>query len=80
VWEDVYQDENTKQGGATKCTPEQRKAVMDVQNCRKKDYYRILGLEEWCSEQDIKKAYHRGSLKTHPDKNKHPGAGKAFNS
>jgi DnaJ homolog subfamily B member 12 len=78
VWRDVYQDENTEH--EDEYTPEQRKAVMEVQNCRKKDYYGILGLDESCLEEDIKKAYHKRALKTHPDKNKHPEAGKAFKS
>jgi DnaJ homolog subfamily B member 12 len=74
----VYQDDDTEH--EKEYTPEQRKAVMKVRNCRKKDYYGILGLDESCSERDIKKAYMKGSLETYPDKNKHPDAHKAFKS
>jgi DnaJ family protein B protein 12 len=31
-----------------------------------------------CTEKDIKKAFHKQSLKVHPDKNRAPKAGDAF--
>eukprot|EP00276_Gloeochaete_wittrockiana_P009665 CAMPEP_0184644874 /NCGR_PEP_ID=MMETSP0308-20130426/1486_1 /TAXON_ID=38269 /ORGANISM="Gloeochaete witrockiana, Strain SAG 46.84" /LENGTH=224 /DNA_ID=CAMNT_0027073603 /DNA_START=170 /DNA_END=845 /DNA_ORIENTATION=+ len=34
----------------------------------KKDYYEILGVDKKASDRDIKRAYHRLSLKWHPDK------------
>ena len=34
-----------------------------------KDYYYILGLEEDASDQDIKQAFRKLSIKFHPDKN-----------
>ena len=44
-----------------------------------KDYYQILGLTKGgCSEEDIKKAYKKTSLKVHPDKNRYPKAEEAF--
>ena len=33
------------------------------------DYYKILELSKKCTKEDIKKKYHKLSLKYHPDKN-----------
>ncbi|NXS07615.1 DNJ6B protein, partial [Neodrepanis coruscans] len=33
------------------------------------DYYKVLGLKENASQDDIKKSYHKLALKWHPDKN-----------
>lgn len=57
-------------------TEEQIAIVREIK--RKKDYYEILGVEESCSVEDIRKAYRKLSLKVHPDKNKAPGAEEAF--
>jgi hypothetical protein len=55
--------------------------VIRVRRCSPTAFYDILGLEEVktsCSEGDIKKAYRKQSLLTHPDKNGYDGADEAF--
>ncbi|KAK4496376.1 hypothetical protein PRZ48_012356 [Zasmidium cellare] len=62
-------------------TVEQKAAVIRVRKCKTTDFYDILGLEEKrsvCSDAEIKKAYRKLSLLTHPDKNGYPGADEAF--
>lgn len=60
---------------------EQKAAVIRIKRCSATAYYEILGLEEvkaTCSDSDIKKAYRKLSLLTHPDKNGYEGADEAF--
>ncbi|CAK4033882.1 Hypothetical predicted protein [Lecanosticta acicola] len=62
-------------------TVEQKAAVVRVRKCKPTAFYDILGLEEvraTCSDVEIKKAYRKLSLLTHPDKNGYPGADEAF--
>jgi DnaJ homolog subfamily B member 12 len=62
-------------------TVEQKAAVLRIRKCDKTDFYEILGLSEVkdnASGAQIKKAYHKLSLLTHPDKNGHEGAAEAF--
>ncbi|KAK5171087.1 Chaperone protein dnaJ [Saxophila tyrrhenica] len=62
-------------------TVEQKAAVIRVKRCKPTDFYDILGLEEVrssCTDSEIKKAYRKLSLLTHPDKNGYPGADDAF--
>lgn len=62
-------------------TPAQEAAVSRIRKCQPTAFYDILGLESQkseCSEADIKKAYRKQSLLTHPDKNGHEKADEAF--
>ena len=64
-------------------TVEQKAAVIRVRKCGPTAFYDILGLEEvktTCSDGEIKKAYRKLSLLTHPDKNGYDGADEAFKS
>jgi len=69
-------------GSSTRAfTVEQKAAVIRVKRCKPTDFYDILGLEAVrtsCSDSDIKKAYRKLSLLTHPDKNGYEGADDAF--
>jgi len=46
-----------------------RNAEMELKKSRRKDYYKILGLEKDAGDSEIKKAYRRLAIQTHPDKN-----------
>ncbi len=62
-------------------TVEQKAAVLRIKKCAPTAYYEILGLEEvkkTCTDSEIKKAYRKLSLLTHPDKNGYAGADEAF--
>lgn len=64
-------------------TVEQKAAVIRIKRCSPTAFYEILGLEEvktTCGEGEIKKAYRKLSLLTHPDKNGYDGADDAFKS
>ncbi|KAI9829060.1 MAG: hypothetical protein M1832_000083 [Thelocarpon impressellum] len=64
-----------------KYTAEQKIAVVRVRRCAATDFYDILGLEEvkkTVTDGEIKKAYRKLSLLTHPDKNSYEGADEAF--
>ncbi|KAF3765516.1 DUF1977-domain-containing protein [Cryphonectria parasitica EP155] len=64
-----------------KYTVEQKAAVLRIRRCKPTAFYDILGIEAvrtTCSEADIKKAYRKQSLLTHPDKNGHEHADEAF--
>ena len=62
-------------------TVDQKAAVLRIKRCAPTAYYEILGLEEvkkTCTDGEIKKAYRKLSLLTHPDKNGYDGADEAF--
>jgi len=63
-----------------KYTIEQKTAVIRVRKCSPTAFYEILALEKSASDADIKKAYRKLSLLTHPDKNGYEGADEAFKS
>ena len=62
-------------------TVEQEAAVIRIRRCQATAFYDILGLESvktTCTDGEIKKAYRKQSLLTHPDKNGHEHADEAF--
>ncbi|KAK2625143.1 hypothetical protein QTJ16_005512 [Diplocarpon rosae] len=71
-----------KQGNQEKeVREEHRREVIRIRKCDPLAFYDILGLESvrtTCTESDIKKAYRKISLLTHPDKNGHEHADECF--
>lgn len=62
-------------------TVEQKAAVLRIRRCNATSFYEILDIEsvrKTCTEAEIKKAYRKQSLLTHPDKNGHENADEAF--
>jgi DnaJ homolog subfamily B member 12 len=62
-------------------TVEQKQAVLRIRRCKATDFYDILDIESvktTCTDAEIKKAYRKQSLLTHPDKNGHEHAAEAF--
>jgi len=48
---------------------ELRNAELELKKSKRKDYYKILGVEKDAGENDIKKAYRKLAIVHHPDKN-----------
>lgn len=70
-----------KQGNQDrKYTIEQKAAVLRVRKCNPTAFYEILCIEKTASDAEVKKAYRKLSLLTHPDKNGYDGADEAFKS
>ena len=70
-----------KQGNQQRSyTVEQKTAVVRIRKCSPTAFYEILAVEKTCTDGDIKKAYRKQSLLTHPDKNGFEGADEAFKS
>lgn len=63
-----------------KYTPEQKAAVIRIRKCSSTAFYEILSLQKSATDGEIKKAYRKQSLLTHPDKNSYEGADEAFKS
>lgn len=54
--------------------------MIRVRKCSVTAFYEILALEKTATDAEIKKAYRKLSLLTHPDKNGYEGADEAFKS
>ena len=53
----------------TSLPKEIRNAELELRKSKRKDYYKILGIEKDATEHQIKKAYRQMAIKWHPDKN-----------
>ena len=63
-----------------KWTPQQKAEVIRIRKCSPTAFYEILAIQKTSSDGEIKKAYRKISLLTHPDKNGYEGADEAFKS
>ncbi|KAJ5341997.1 Heat shock protein DnaJ [Penicillium brevicompactum] len=68
-----------KQGNQDrKYTDDQKAAVLRIRKCQPTEFYEILLVQKSSTDNEIKKAYRKQSLLTHPDKNGYEGADEAF--
>jgi len=59
-------------------TEEQILVVEQINSCKPNQYHELLGVSEEAEESEIRGQYRKLVLMVHPDKNKQPGAVKAF--
>jgi DnaJ family protein C protein 7 len=59
-------ESNPEEPGIAK---EIRNAELELKKSKRKDYYKVLGIEKDSTEQQIKKAYRKLAIVHHPDKN-----------
>jgi DnaJ homolog subfamily C member 7 len=69
-WEQAVKDlkELAEADPSPEMQKEVRNAEMELKKSKRKDYYRILGVEKDADEQQIKRAYKKKALGCHPDK------------
>ena len=60
------QESNPSEPGIAK---EIRNAEMELKKSKRKDYYKVLGVEKDAGDNEIKKAYRKLAIVHHPDKN-----------
>lgn len=71
-WEDAVRDlkqlqeQEPQDAGIAK---DVRNAELELKKSKRKDYYKILGVEKDADENQIKKAYRKAAIIHHPDKN-----------
>lgn len=70
-WEDAIRDLKAAQEANPEdntLRKEIREAELELKKSKRKDYYKILGVEKDASETDIKKAYRKKAIAHHPGK------------
>jgi len=71
-WEDAvreFKELQEQDPSDASLAKEVRKAELELKKSKRKDYYKILGVEKDADENQIKKAYRKAAIIHHPDKN-----------